>query len=213
MQGPIAFRPRRSPAQARSRETVETILQAAARVFATRGYTGATTNHIAERAGVSVGSLYEYFPSKDAILVALAAAHLEETRRVVREATAPLVTTSADLATVVRTVVQATVKLHALAPDLHRVLAEESGRSSRVRALAAGVERSAIRWWERYLRTQRQLAIRDPALTAAIVFGTIDSMTHKVVIHDKRTIPLDRYVDEMVALILGYLRSSRSTQD
>jgi hypothetical protein len=113
---------------------------------------------------------------------------------------------------VVRAVVQATVELHAMAPGLHRVLAEESGRSSRVRTLAAAGERSAIRWWERYLRAQRRPAIRDPALTAAIVFGTIDSMTHKVVIHDQRTIPLDRYVDEMVALILGYLRSARRTK-
>ena len=50
--------------------------KAAAQVFARRGYAGATTNHIAERAGVSIGSLYEYFPSKDALLVALMEAHI-----------------------------------------------------------------------------------------------------------------------------------------
>jgi AcrR family transcriptional regulator len=208
MEPPIAFRPRRTPAQARSRATVAAILEAATRIFETRGYAATTTNLIAERAGVSVGSLYEYFPSKDAILVALTERHLEEVRRMLREATEPLAKTSSDLAAVVRAVVQATVKLHAMAPGLHRVLTEQSLRSPRARALATAAEQSAIRWWERYLRSQDHLSIRDPALTAAIVFGAIDSMTHKVVIHGDGTIPIDRYVDEVVALIVSYLLSS-----
>ncbi len=193
--------------QARSRATVTAILEAATRVFAARGYAAATTNHIADRAGVSVGSLYEYFPSKDAILVALTEAHLEDVRRVLRKATASLGDRS-DVETVVRAVVNATVQLHAMSPGLHRVLAEQASRSPRVRALAAAAERGAIRWWERYLRSQRRLAIPDPALTAAMVYGAIDSMTHKVMIHGDGTIALERYVDELVALVVGYLSSA-----
>ena len=64
------LQPRRKPRQARSQATVEVILAAAARVFARSGYAATTTNHVAAKAGVSIGSLYEYFPSKDAILVA-----------------------------------------------------------------------------------------------------------------------------------------------
>lgn len=206
---PIAYRARRSPAQERSRTTVAAILEAAARIFAARGYAATTTNRIAEHAGVSVGSLYEYFPSKDAILVALAEAHMAEVRRVVREATEPLAKTSGDVESVVRAVVKATVKLHAMAPGLHRVLSEQSMRSDRVRALAAATEQRAIRWWERYLCSQRQLVIDDPALTAAMVFLAIDSMTHKLVIHGDGTLSLERYVDELVTLVLGYLHSSR----
>lgn len=56
--------PRKRPRQERSRRTVEAILDAAARVFETVGPNAATTNAIAERAGVSVGSLYQYFPNK-----------------------------------------------------------------------------------------------------------------------------------------------------
>ena len=66
------LRPRKQPQQSRSRATVEFLLEAAAQVFGERGYLATTTNGIAERAGVSVGSLYQYFPSKDAILLALA---------------------------------------------------------------------------------------------------------------------------------------------
>ncbi len=66
---------RRSPRQARSRATVSFVLEAAAQVFAERGY-AATTNEIAARAGVSIGTLYQYFADKDALLLALAERHL-----------------------------------------------------------------------------------------------------------------------------------------
>lgn len=59
--------PRKRPQQARSRATVDAILDAAARVLVEEGYDRANTNRIAEVAGVGIGSLYEYFPGKDAI--------------------------------------------------------------------------------------------------------------------------------------------------
>ncbi len=62
---------RKSPVQARSRATVATIMEAAAHVLQRRGYPGFTTNHVALRAGVSIGSIYQYFPDKDALLAAM----------------------------------------------------------------------------------------------------------------------------------------------
>ena len=59
------------PQQARSRETVRAILEAAARVLSRDGYDGASTNRIAEVAGVSIGSLYQFFPNKESIFAAL----------------------------------------------------------------------------------------------------------------------------------------------
>lgn len=64
-------KPRKTPAQARSAETVRVILEAAARILETRGLDGYTTNAVAELAGVSVGSLYQYFPGKDALTASL----------------------------------------------------------------------------------------------------------------------------------------------
>ncbi len=72
-----AAAPRKLPRQRRSRETVERILDTAARIFDDRGYRATTTNDVAEAAGISIGSLYQYFPNKDALLVALADRHLE----------------------------------------------------------------------------------------------------------------------------------------
>ena len=68
---PAILTPRKSARQARSAVTVDVIVEAAARILETVGPEGFTTNTIAERAGVSVGSLYQYFPNKDAITRAL----------------------------------------------------------------------------------------------------------------------------------------------
>jgi AcrR family transcriptional regulator len=66
-----AHRPRKIPRQARSLATVEVILDAAALLLVDEGYDQASTNRIAERAGVSIGSLYQYFPNRESIVAAL----------------------------------------------------------------------------------------------------------------------------------------------
>ncbi|SAK97555.1 TetR family transcriptional regulator [Caballeronia hypogeia] len=65
------FRPRKAPAQSRSEATVTSIIEAAAQVLESEGFEGFNTNAVARRAGVSIGSLYQYFPGKDALTVAL----------------------------------------------------------------------------------------------------------------------------------------------
>ena len=68
--------PRKSPRQGRSQRTVDRIVEAAARVFNEAGYPSATTNGIAAEARVSIGSLYQYFPNKDALLIEIARRHV-----------------------------------------------------------------------------------------------------------------------------------------
>jgi AcrR family transcriptional regulator len=78
---------RKKPSQTRAMRTVDTLFEAAARVLQTEGEAGFTTNRIAERAGFSIGTLYQYFPSKEAIIVALVRRQRE---RVMRELDAML---------------------------------------------------------------------------------------------------------------------------
>ena len=73
---------RKTPSQTRALRTVETLFEAAIRILASDGEAGFTTNRIAERAGFSIGTLYQYFPSKEAIVVALVRRQRE---RVMRE--------------------------------------------------------------------------------------------------------------------------------
>jgi AcrR family transcriptional regulator len=68
----FALRPRKLPAQRRSQQTFDAIVDACTQLLPILGYAGTTTNHIAERAGVNIASLYEYFPGKDAIVALVA---------------------------------------------------------------------------------------------------------------------------------------------
>lgn len=104
---------RRSPSQSRARDTVAVILEAAARILEEAGPRGLTTNKVAERAGVSVGSLYEYFPRKEAILVALARDRLARDKE---EMTAAIATSEGEVASVVRAV----LALHRTRPKVRR---------------------------------------------------------------------------------------------
>lgn len=76
-----ALRPRKTPKQTRAEETVATIVEAAAQVLESAGVEGFNTNAVAERAGVSIGSLYQYFPNKDALIVALIQRESQRFRR------------------------------------------------------------------------------------------------------------------------------------
>ena len=68
---------RRIPRQARAAETVAAIVEAAAQILESGGLAAFTTNAVAERAGVSIGTLYQYFTNKDAVLLALARQEME----------------------------------------------------------------------------------------------------------------------------------------
>ena len=204
------LRARKRPRQARSRATVDAILRAAAQVFATRGYAATTTNHIAERAGVSIGSLYEYFPSKDALLVALMEAHLAEGEAILEKAAVEATAAGEDLDRVVARFVRAMVTFHAQDRALHRTLFEEAPLPRHVRRRLADVETRVIAVVEAFLRARPGTATHDPALAAAVVVHAVEALTHKLVVHGSPEVDVESYVDEMVGLVTGYLRSRGS---
>ncbi|ETI62864.1 hypothetical protein GCM10007301_50850 [Azorhizobium oxalatiphilum] len=80
------LKPRKRPVQARSLATIEAIFEATIQVLLHGGARALTTNRIAERAGVSVGTLYQYFPAKEALLYALVSRHLDKAGQAVEQA-------------------------------------------------------------------------------------------------------------------------------
>jgi AcrR family transcriptional regulator len=100
---------RRNPSQKRAAETIDTIFEAAARIVEQDGKTPLTTNHIAERAGYSVGTLYGYFPNKQALLRSMA---LREMRRQEALLKTSLAAVTADLSddAIVRVVIRAALR-------------------------------------------------------------------------------------------------------
>src|ERR1700691_69956 len=112
--------PRKKPRQQRSQATVECILDATARVLCTTGYDRASTNRIAMSAGVSVGSLYQYFPSKEALVAALVERHVAQMTSLVKGKLAEVATAPLEVA--VRTMIDSMFEAHAVDPRLHKVL-------------------------------------------------------------------------------------------
>ena len=111
---------RRKPTQARARATMDMIFEATARIIERNGIAALNTNRIAERAGISIGTLYEYFPNKDAILIAMARARIAEDERLVRQAlTGPDADQNVSLA---RRAIQTMVALHAHRPKVRRAV-------------------------------------------------------------------------------------------
>ena len=130
--------PRKKPRQERSLATVDAILDATARVLCTTGYDRASTNRIALAAGVSVGSLYQYFPSKEALVAALAGRHMATMTALVRAKLSEV--SKEPMPVAVRTIIMAMFEAHAVDPKLHKVLIEEVPRIGRLENLR-GLER------------------------------------------------------------------------
>lgn len=125
---------RKMPLQDRSKITVRRILDAAASVLEERGYPGASTNQIAAAAGISPGSLYQYFPNKDAILSTLVGEYtqqlLEGVLARLREVTmySPAVSVS--------TAINAQIDSMLERPEILRVACQQSPHSHSVDVLA-----------------------------------------------------------------------------
>jgi AcrR family transcriptional regulator len=114
--------PRRQPTQYRAHATVDAILAAAVDLLASRGHTRTSTNQIARRAGVSIGSLYQYFPNKDAIVLALFERHLEEIEPVIEASLADLRNPRVGLSEALRHMLLSLLALHDTGPQTARAL-------------------------------------------------------------------------------------------
>jgi AcrR family transcriptional regulator len=121
-----ALKARKAPGQARSQETVAVILEASARILESDGLCGFNTNAIAAKAGVSVGSLYQYFPNKGSIVLALIGSFERAFHDTVVKAVQD--GKGKGLESRLRLVVQALVSAHYYRPRLNRVLEIEEKR-------------------------------------------------------------------------------------
>ncbi|MCV7224520.1 TetR/AcrR family transcriptional regulator [Mycolicibacterium komossense] len=122
-------KPRAAPRQQRSRETYERVLDVAAEIFAECGYTGTTTNRVAEAAGISIGTLYHYIADKDALLYALAERHLASGTESIVSVFVGLRAEQPGLADSLRAVISVIVGMHVDEPHLHHLLYDSAPRS------------------------------------------------------------------------------------
>ena len=198
---PDRFRPRKQPTQDRAAQTRHRILDAAAHIFGEYGYAAGTTNRIAECAEVSIGSLYQYFPNKDAILHALMDAHVEAGAQLLAVRLSCGLPEQLDDA--LRVFVRATIDNHRDNPGLHRVLFEEAPRAPAFLSRLHDLEESMVDATVGLLDSHP--AVRAGGrLSARVVVATIESLVHRLITSPDPVDP-QQLEDEIVTLLAGYL--------
>ena len=199
--------PRKNASQERSRATVDALIEATARILVREGFDKASTNRIAEVAGVSVGSLYQYYPGKEALVAAVIDRHNQEIMRVVRVAFAEVASQPIEKA--VRRLVAVAIEAHRIDPKLHRVLAEQIPRTGRLENVEA-FNREAHALFRAYLEGHRdELRTVDLGLVAFVFVTSIEALAHTAVLHRSEKLSdeaVRTLVDEATRLVVGYLR-------
>jgi len=185
---------------------VESILRATAHILKTKGFAACSTNAVAKKAGVSIGSLYQYFPSKEALVAALAEKHAQEGYRLLLETIRDAVEQPRSIQELVRHSIGALVRLHANDPELHRVLMEQvPGIRSGVKAMQQVSNQSAAlvrAWLEAHRAHFRPL---DVEVATYVLVTAVEAVTHLRLVDRPAQLDTDTLVAELSELVLGYL--------
>lgn len=200
-----AVSPRKHARQERSRRTVERILEAAARIFHEHGYAGATTNDIADEAGVSVGSLYQYFPNKDALLVTLTKQHIESTTVGLADLIGGL-NTETNLAVVLQSVVNFLVEQHEL-DELHLLVMHHAPRTHEINLELDRARSQLVDATSHFLKDRINDAQRR-SLISRMVVATIDASVHDVILRQRRGKDRKAAIDITIATALSIITAA-----
>jgi len=199
------LKPRKRPRQRRAQATVDAIVEATARILLEDGYDKTSTNRVAKRAGVSVGSLYQYFPSKEALVLEVARRHSDEMIGVLQQASIDLA--GEPIPQAIRTYVKAMLAAHAVDPPLHKVMVEQvlhlgldniDDLQERARTLVSA-----------YLTLHAdEILPKNIEIAAFVLVSAVESVTHGAVLYAPEHLDDPAFEDELCALIQRYLLGS-----
>ena len=191
---------RKEPRQARSRATVESIVLAGARVLGARGWAGFNTNEVADTAGVSIGSLYQYFPDKQGLIEAIRQRHLDDVLAVLPE----LEIGGIPLAQRVDDLVTGMIAAHSVHPALHRVLLELAPPHS-------GSGSAGTAFEKKYLDRYRAIVVASPRsqgkaaieVLVQVLSAAIEGVIHSAARRGSLSSP--ELKEELVHMVGSYL--------
>lgn len=194
--------PRRLPRQQRSQALFDAILEASAQVLVERGYAGTNTNLIAEQAGVSVGSLYQYFPNKEALVAALHERHAENVESVI--ITALETTTTLDLSERLTVIVQGWIDLHQQTQALHRILEKEFPLFDAPTEQSPADQR-IYQQIHQFLTQHCTSANKDLHLATWMLLGTLEALTYAAILPSRAPHDLAQIKQNLVTMLSRYL--------
>ena len=199
------IKPRKLPTQARSRVTYDAILKATAQVLAREGVDSVNTNHVAAVAGVSIGSLYQYFPNKESMMQALIDSYADKFVQHLQGYLGQLSQEPAPDA--IRSYVRAMLSLPRENPELHRafvLVVFKLGHAS-IRDL----EEKLLFVVRAYLETQRHRILpQDLELATFILVTTVESVTNIALLKHPDYILSETFEIELSSIITRYLFGS-----
>lgn len=194
---------RRRPQQRRARQTVEAILDAVVRILKREGFQAITTNRVAEVAGVSIGSLYQYFPDRAAIFAALHERHIEEIDRLF--AASFIEHAGSPLDQLIRALVDAMIEAHATDPELYDLL------STQVPHRKGGSKDFSVRLHGAFLLAISSAApeLRKRGLDKVVFVVThmVEALCHGAVLRRPAGLSLENAKAEITKAVLAYLRA------
>lgn len=196
---------RRSPIQSRGQATVDVIVEAAAQILARQGPAAATTNAVAARAGVSIGTLYQYFADREALLVEIGRRHVAEMQAVLAGALAGI--DGLALPAAVDRLVAAIVASHRVSPRLHQALHQSLARDhlDTIDAFEVAVE-AMVR---QALAARPELDLAAPELTATVLVRGLGGLIRTTIRREPERLDDPALALAMRAMILGTLAGSR----
>lgn len=195
---------RKLPKQLRAKATVDAIFEAAMQVL-DREATDPSVRTIADRAGVSVGSLYQYFPSKESLVSALIRVHLKQRAADLAERLAAVRGLSGEAAA--RALVEGLVTMMRPRLRIERALMRSFVRLGDLESLTA-MDGEMVAMVEQFIRSLgAEVRSVDPGLAAFVVFGTLRSAMLLSVLQKPERLEDPVFIDELTRLVTGYLRA------
>jgi AcrR family transcriptional regulator len=191
---------RKEPRQARSRATVDAIVSAGAHVLGERGWAGFTTNETAQVAGVSIGSLYQYFPDKLALIDAIRRRHLDDVLSVIRDVGQG----KQPLSRLIDDLVRGMIAAHSIDPALHRVLLDEVPGDAGSRAAHRAFEVEYMENYRAVIAVSRRASEPAAEVVAQVLSAAVEGVIHSAA--RRGTLKSPDLKRELTRLIRSYLR-------
>ncbi len=194
----------RKPKQTRSIQTKEKILDAALELFCEKGYYKTTTNEIAQRAGVSIGSLYSYFKDKDTVFLEILEKYHQKFNNAKSELLADLDLMRSDIRQWLRALIDILIKVHEESRELNRELTVLSFYNPQVaQILDQNIQRTMKSSIGFFLSLQEGLKVKDIEAAAVISFDLISATVDRIVF-GKSDIDRSRLIDAVIDMLYKY---------
>ena len=187
---------------------VDALVEATARVLVEDGFDRASTNRIAKVAGVSIGSLYQYFPNKEALVVAVVDRHMDEVASLVHNLAVDL--EDAPVEQAVRSTIQGLAAIHRVNPALHMAMVRQADHLAhpRLQKIRAGMQAVIAQWLE---RRRDDVLPRNFQAASFVLNVAVRAVEHEIQLAPEQD--PDIVIEELTSMVLRYLDPAGSDKN